>query len=217
MGTLLASALIAQLRVTLLDPSPGTTWVDATLLGYLNSAERAACLLRPELYTARGAVSLAAGTDQALPAGSTALLRIERNNVSKRACRLVDASLVDAMTPFWGAATQEVDVTDYVLDPRERTRFRVMPPNDGNGSVIVLRGLVPTAIATTSSAINLDDIYEDPLKQFVLAECYAANTKRQDLAKSGAAFNRFTQLLGVSAQSAVAVMPRTGTQQPGIN
>ena len=217
MGTLLASALIAQLRVTLLDPSPGVTWVDATLLGYLNSAERAACLLRPELNTVRGAVSLVAGTEQTLPAGSTALFRAYYNATSKRACRLVDQSLVDAIAPFTPATTQEVDATDYALDPRERTRYRVFPPNNGTGSLVVLRGAVPTAIAAVGNAINLDDIYEDPLKQFVLAECYAANTKRQDLAKSAAAFTRFTQLLGVSAQSAVAVMPRTGVTQPGIN
>jgi hypothetical protein len=217
MGTLLASALISQLRVTLLDPSPGQTWTDAMLLGYLNSAERAACLLRPELYTVRTAVPLAAGTDQVLPAGGTAVLRWERNATSKRACRLVDASLVDAMTPFWGAATQEVDVTDYALDPRERTRFRVMPPNNGTGSLIGPWCKVPTAIATVGDPINLDDIYEDPLKQFVLSECYAANTLRQELGKAAAARAEFAKMLGVSAQSVVAVMPRTGVQQPGIS
>lgn len=217
MGTLLASALIAQLRITLLDPSPGTTWTDATLLGFLNSAERAACLLRPELYTVKGNVSLAAGTEQSLPAGSTALFRAFHNVTSKRAVRLVDQAIVDAITPFGPAATQEVDVTDYSLDPRERTRYRVWPPNTGTGALVVLRGAVPTAIAAVGNAINLDDIYEDPLKQFVLCEAYSANTKRQDLGKAGAAFNRFTQLLGVSAQSAAAVMPRTGVTQPGMN
>jgi len=217
MGTLTAAALIAQLRVTLLDPTPGTTWTDAMLLGYINSAERAACLLRPELHTVRGAVALAAGTEQSLPAGSTALFRVERNAASGRACRLVDASLVDAMTPYWHAATPEVDVTDYVLDQRERTRYRVMPPNDGTGSVVVLRGAVPTELGATSATINLDDVYEDPIKQFVLSECYAANTKRQDLAKAAAARAEFAKMLGVSAQSVVAVMPRTGVNQPGIS
>lgn len=217
MGTLLASALIAQLRVTLLDPSPGVTWVDATLLGYLNSAERAACLLRPELNTTKGSVSLAAGSEQVLPAGSTALFKLFHNATTKRACRLVDSSLVDAISPFAPAATQEVDVTDYALDPRERTRYRVWPPNTGTGAVIALRGVVPTAIAAVGDAINLDDIFEDPLKQFVLGECYAANTKRQDLAKASAARAEFAKMLGVSAQSVVAVMPRTGVNQPSIN
>lgn len=217
MGTLLASALIAQLRVTLLDPSPGTTWTDPMLLGYINSAERAACLLRPELYTVRGAISLVAGTEQALPAGSTALFRLLHNATSKRACRLVDQSLVDVVSPFGAAATQEVDATDYALDPRERTRFRVWPPNNGTGSVVGIRGAVPTAIASTAGTINLDDVFEDPLKQFVLGECYAANTKRQDLAKASAARAEFAKMLGVSAQSVVSVMPTAAANQPGVS
>ncbi len=210
MGTLLASALIAQLRVTLLDPSPGDTWTDAMLLGYINSAERAACALRHELNTTRGAVSLAAGTEQALPAGSTALFSLEYNTTSKRRIRLVDEALLNAISPVAGAATQETDVRDYALDPRDRTRFRVWPPNNGTGSVYALRGTVPTAI-------NLDDIYEDAIKQFVLCEAYASNTKRQDLAKAGAAFERFARMLGAGAQAAAAVMPRTGVTQPGMN
>lgn len=217
MGTLLASALIAQLRVTLLDPSPGVTWTDATLLGYLNSAERAACLLRPELNTVRGAIAMVAGTEQALPAGGTALFRLLYNATSKRACRLVDQSLVDAITPYGAAATQELDVTDYALDPRERTRYRVWPPNNGSGSVVGIRGTVPTAIAGVGSAINLDDIYEDPLKQYVLSECYASNTKRQDLAKASAARAEFAKMLGISAQSVVSVMPTAAANQPGVS
>lgn len=217
MGTLTAAALIAQLRVTLLDPTPGTTWTDTMLLGYINSAERAACLLRPELYTTRGNVSLAAGTEQALPAGGTALMRIDRNATSKRSVRLVDAALVDAISPFSAGATQEVDATDYALDPRERTRFRVWPPNNGSGSVQAVYGTVPPVIATVGGAINLDDIYEDPLKQFVLGECYAANTKRQDLAKASAARAEFAKMLGVSAQSVVSVMPTAAANQPGVS
>lgn len=217
MGTLTGGDIIAQLRVTLLDPDPGTTWTDAMLLGYISSAERAACLVRPELYTERAAVDLTAGADQVMPAGTTALLRIERNVVSGRVCRLTDLSLVDAGAPFWPAATEETDVTDYAVDPRDRTRFRVLPPNDGDGQVMALRGLVPPALDATTDTINLDDIYEDPIKQFVLGECYAANTKRQDLAKAGAARGEFARMLGINAQSLAALLPRTGAQQPGMN
>ncbi len=217
MGTLAASALIAQLRVTLLDPAPGTTWLDTMLLGSINSAERAACALRPEIYTERTPVDLVAGVEQQLPSGSTALLRAERNVASGRACRLVDFSLVDAGLPFWPAATEEIDVTDYTVDPRDRTRFRVLPPNNGDGQLLVLRGLLPPALDATTDAINLGDEFEDPIKQFVLGECYAANTKRQDLAKASAAFERFARMLGVNAQALAALLPRLGVQQPGVN
>lgn len=217
MGTLTGTAIIAQLRVTLLDPAPGDTWLDTMLLGYINSAERAACLLRPELYTARDAVELVAGVEQQLPAGSTALLRVERNVASGRVCRLVDFSLVDAGQPFWPAATEEVDATDYTVDPRDRTRFRVLPPNDGTGQLLVFRGVVPPPLSSVGSTINLEDTFEDPIKQFVLGECYAANTKRQDLAKAGAARAEFARMLGINAQALAAVLPAVGAQQPGVN
>jgi hypothetical protein len=217
MGTLVASAIIAQLRVTLLDPAPGTTWIDAMLLGYISSAERAACLLRPEIYTERAAVDLVAGVEQQLPSGSTALLRAERNVASGRVCRLVDFSLVEAGQPFWPAATEEVDATDYAVDPRDRTRFRVLPPNDGTGQLMVFRGLLPPELDATTDAINLGDEFEDPIKQFALGECYAANTKRQDLAKAGNARGEFARMLGINAQSLAALLPRIGAQQPGVN
>lgn len=218
MGTLLASDLITQLRVTLLDPAPGATWTDPMLLGYINAAQRAVCLVRPELNTAREAVDLVAGIDQELPAGWTALLKIDRNVASGRVCRgPVDAALVDAAQSFWPAATPETDVQDYMLDPRDRKRFRVLPPNDGDGEVMVFGGKVPTALANTGAAINLDDVYEDPLKQFVLSEAYAANTKRQDLAKAAAARGEFAKMLGINAQSLAALLPRTGVQEPGLN
>ncbi len=217
MGTLTGTALITQLRVTLLDPAPGVTWTDAILLGNINSAQRAVCLVRPELYTTRAAVDLVEGTEQQLPAGSTALLRAEHNVASGRVCRLVDAALVDALAPFWHAATQETDVTDYMLDPRDRVRYRVLPPNDGDGQLMVLRGLTPPPLSAVGEPIALDDIYEDPIKQFVLGECYAANTKRQDLAKAAAARDEFAKMLGINAQSLAALLLRTGTQQPGMN
>lgn len=217
MGALTGSDLIGQLRVTLLDPDPGEAWTDAMLLGYISSAERAACLLRPELYTVRDAVDLEAGVEQQLPVGSTALLRAERNMASGRVCRLVDFSLVDAGQPFWPAATEEVDVTDYTVDPRDRTRFRVLPPNDGTGQLLVFRGLVPPSLGEVGETINLEDTFEDPLKQFVLGECYAANTKRQDLAKAAAARAEFARMLGINAQSLAAVLPRVGANQPGMS
>lgn len=217
MGTLTGTALIAQLRVTLLDPSPGTTWTDAMLLGYINSAQRAIGLLRPELFTLRGSVPLVAGTEQQLPAGSTGVFRFERNTASGRAVRLVDASLVDSLAPYWNAATAEVDVQDYMIDPRDRTRFRVLPPNNGNGALTGLRGVVPTALAAVGSTIDLEDTYEDPIKQFVLGECYAANTKRQDMAKATAARGTFANMLGINAQALAGVLQRTGANQPGMS
>lgn len=210
--TILVSALITSLRATLLDPSPGTTWLDADFLRLVNEGERNACMLRPELYTVHAAIPMVAGTLQVVPAGGTAIMRLDENAVSKRRCRLVDASLLDAFYRFWPAATPETDVQEWTQDPRDRKRFTVTPPNTGTGSVIALYGMTPPAIANIANPINLDDIYELPLKHFVLGECYAMNTQRQDLVKATFYRTSFEKMLGVNSQSTVAVLPKVGNQ-----
>lgn len=211
MGSILASAMISKARVELLDPTPGDTFSDAVLLGFLNSAERAACVLRPELFTVVGDIPLVAGIEQALPTGGTALMTIYRNKLSGRAVRLVVEQLNDIVNPLWAAATPEDDVQEYMVDGRDRTRFRVLPPNTGAETVLVgLYGLVPPE-RTTGQPINLDDVYEMPLFHLMCAQAYGANTKRGDVAKESFHYNRAAQLLGVNAQSLAALLPKLMT------
>lgn len=208
MGSILASAMISKARVELLDPAPGDTFSDPVLLGFLNAAERAACSLRPELFTTVGPIPLVAGVDQALPAGGTALMTIYRNAISGRAVRLVVESLNDIVVPTWAGATEENDVQEYMVDGRDRTRFRVLPPNTGGENALIgLFGSTPPA-RTTGQPINLDDVYEMPLFHLMCAQAYGANTKRGDVAKESFHYNRAAQLLGVNAQSLAALLPK---------
>ena len=210
MGTILASAIIAAARVTLLDPSPGTTWTDPMLLTMLNQAQRNACALRGELNTVHAAIPMVAGTLQTLPAGGTVLIRLDENAVGKRRCRLVDAALLDAALLTWPAATAAKEVAEYATDPRSPKRFHVTPPNDGTGSVVALYCAVPAPLATVASAIVLEDTHELALQHFVIGEAYAANTKRQDLTKATFYRQSFEKQLGISAQSTVAVGAKYG-------
>jgi hypothetical protein len=209
---ILASAIITSLRGTLLDPSPGVTWDDARLLALLNEGERAIVAVKHEAYPVRAALTLAAGTKQALPAAGVALMEVYANTVSGRRVTITNRELQDAAATFFPAATQEVDVQHYMKDDRDPTRFDVVPPNDGTGSVEILYGAVPTAIASVGSNINVLDIYEQALKAFVLSQCYAENTERNDTAKSGYYATEFKNLLGISSQSQVAVSPKVGAQ-----
>lgn len=207
--TILASAIIASLRITLLDPSPGDTWTDAILLAYLNEGERNVVMLKPEAYPVRAALAMVAGTKQTVPAGGIAILDLYDNVSGGRRVRQVNRSMLDDLARFWPTATQEATVQEWCADPRDPTRFDVIPPSTGTGSVNGLYGAVPTPIATVGTAINLLDIYELTLKHFVLSEAYAANTKRQDLLKTDYYRKSFERMLGVRSQSQVAVAPRT--------
>lgn len=213
MGTLLASSLIADARRILLDPSPGATWLDADLLKYLNKGERAICEAKKETYPVRGPLTLAAGTQQVLPTNGLVLMDLFENIASGRRVRgPVDRTLQDAGAPFYPNATPEVDVQEWTKDDRDPTRFAVLPPNNGSGSVRALYGAIPTAISAVGNPINLGDNYEGALIAFVLATAYAENTTRQDLGKSGAYTNEWKGLVGVGTQSTVGTTAKVTTQ-----
>lgn len=209
---ILASSIITNLRSVLKDPSPGATWSDATLLARINEAERAIVALKHEAYPVRSGLSLVAGTKQSLPAGGVALMEVYENTVSGRRVTLTDRALQDAAATFFPAATPETDVQHYMKDDRDPTRFDVVPPNDGNGSVQALYGAVPTPIASVGSNINLPDFYEAAIKAFVLSICLGEQTDRQDLNRAAACGNEWKQMLGISSQSQAAVSPKVGKQ-----
>lgn len=212
MGTILASAIITSVRRILLDPTPGVTWTDANLLAMINEGERAFVNVKREIYPLRAAITLVAGTKQTLPTGGVAFMEAYDNAVSGRRCTLVNRELMDAAARFFPIATQTVDAEHYMKDDRDPTRFDVVPPNSGTGSLNILYGAVPTAIAAVGSVINLADVYEGALIAFVLAKAYAENTTRQDLTKSGAYTQEWKSLLGMGTQSQVAVSPKVGAQ-----
>lgn len=193
-------------RVTLLDAAK-VTWSDAELLGYLNEALRTTCLLKTDAYTRRAYIAMVLGTKQELPEGGTEIFDLFENEGSGRAVTLADRSLIDTENRFWPASTYEIDVQNWAADPRDPKRFDVTPPNNGYGSVGALFGAVPDELASIGDEIPLQDIYEHPLKLFVMAKAYAKNTKRQDLAKSETLMQGFRAALGVKTQNQFALAP----------
>lgn len=202
---ILASAIITSLRSILLDPSPGVTWTDAKLLSLLNEAERAVCFAKRDAFTTVANITLAAGTLQAAPSGSTGIIDLYENTAgTKRRAILVDRARLDAANPAWPSDTATTIVNFWFPDARDPTRFHVSPPQTGGTSIAALYGMTPTPIAAVGSNINLPDIYEHVLKCFVLGECYAENADRQDLGKAGYYRNEWKALLGIGGATQFA-------------
>lgn len=220
---LLASDIIGTARITLLDPAPGVAWSDAELLTMLGEVQRSACGLRPDLYTLREPIPMVAGTLQTLPDGGTALIRLDENVTGAinagvftvathgQRCRLVDVALLDAATLTWPADTPQRTVLEYAADAKDKRRFQVTPPNDGTGWVVAHWCGTPLPLAATTDPISLDDNYALLLKHGLLAEAYAANTKRQDLTKATYYRQSFEKMLGMGAQATAAMQPKYGT------
>lgn len=213
MGTLLASSIIASARRILLDPSPGVTWDDTALLQLINEAERAIVRVKHEAIPTRVAINLAAGAQQTIPAAHLCLMDLYENTTGqKRRPRLVDRTLQDVAASTYPGATQEAEVREWTKDDRDPRRFAVFPPNKGSGSVMALLGTRPVALDDVGDAINVDDIYEQVVIDFVLARAYGENSQRQDLTKSAAYGQAWQSALGISTQSQIGVSPKVQAQ-----
>lgn len=208
---ILASTIINAVRFTLMDAA-AATWSDAVLLADLNSAERKVCMLKRDAYVVRGDIALVAGSKQTLPAGGLCILDLYYNTSGGQTIRLVDRSLMDEAARFWTAATPEAAVQDWCADPKDPTRWDVLPPGNGTGSVNALYGAMPTAISATTNPINLPDVFESILKCFLLSEAYQHNSKRQDIGKAQFYEAQGMQMLGIATQGQIAVAPKVGAQ-----
>lgn len=206
MGTILASAIVGKLRADLVDED-ADAWSDADLLEDLNEALRALAQVKVDSYVIREPVALEAGEQQVLPAGAVAVFDLHSNTVSGRPITLVDQELLDEATRFSSAAAQQTDVVHWTADPRDKTRFRVYPANNGDGSVWATYGAVPDALAL-GEPIPVADSNEPALFAYALGAAYRRNTQRQDLVKAGGYQQQFLTLLGLSARSQIAAAPK---------
>lgn len=211
-----ASVILDSVAGTLLDRTH-RTWTFADLLGYLNEGLRATAFVKADMYTVQAYVPLVAGVLQELPADGIAFMDATRNEVGGRVVTQVDEGLLEEANRFWPNATQQAEVEHFTADPRNPRRFRVFPPNDGDGSIEVLYGAVPPELNYTdgSDEIPVADSYQNVLTNFVLAKAYTKNSKRQDLAKASWHTQQWAAALGLKSQSQVAVAPRV-SQSPGV-
>lgn len=159
---------------------------------------------------------LVAGVEQTAPASTVAILDIPRNtNVSSAMgaaitpTRIVD---MDRAKPDWPTDTG-TSVIHFMHDAKDPLRFYVWPAYSG-GYVMLKRSYLPD-YDTASEALPIGDEYEMALVYGVLAECYAKNTKRNDVAKHSQYEQLYANELGLktTAQSAFA----GGTEKDGAD
>ena len=211
---MLASDILTPARGTLLDAS-AVAWSDAELLGYLNEGIRETVLVKPDVYPVRGALALAAGIVQVLPADGVVLIDITHNVASGRVVTVTDLALLQEANRFYPAATQQAEVENFATDPRDPRRYIVFPPNNAAGSVYAVYGGTPAGLATTGDTFPLTDVYQPPLISYVLSRAYAKNSKRQDLTKAAAYRQQWAQGLGMKSAATVAAVPHV-SQSPGL-
>jgi hypothetical protein len=216
MGTVLASAILAQVDTVLLDTAK-TRWPDAEKLEYLNDGQRQIVLFKPDAFVVNDVYCLVAGTKQNIPDGTNsfqnptpatldegiALIKVVRNMGADgltpgAVISAIGADFFDAINPDWHTETQAAAVKNYIHDDSDPTRFYVSPPNDASGYVEVAYSALPDSVALVSNAITLRDVYRDALRNYILYRCYAKDAAFSPLNEKRALeyFNLFVQGLG---------------------
>ena len=179
---------------TVLQDTTATRWPVTELQNWLNDGYREIVILRPDVNTATGTYTCAAGTRQSIASQFPTALRVldvVRNvaaGSSMRSVRGVDRRQLDDQRPAWHAETQSLNIAHYVFDPRLPKSFMTYPPATSAAQLEVLYSAVPSAHTlteaqlintATTEVIRIDDSYANALLDYVL---YRAYTKDADYA-----------------------------------
>lgn len=203
---------IAYVRVAR-DPLTGGT-NQANWLDWLNESQRAVVLMRPDAGSTVQSLQLAAGTRQALPAGSTMLLDVTRNMGVDGATpgltiRFGERGVEDMVSRSWHTGATAVVVKDVLYDDKKNPLvFWVNPPIPAAPAVWIetILALTPASVTDpVAGAITIADQYASPMQEWMLFRAYGMNTQSQTMmARSASHFKAFFDLLGVRMKSQVA-------------
>lgn len=219
-----AKAILSR-AAEMLHDTEFVRWTIPEMVQWVNDAQREIITYRPDALSANATATLAAGSRQSLDAmGLTPLplklLQVLRNVAAtskKRAVRLVQRHVLDALQPGWDALSGTVDVVHYMFDEREPRVFYVYPPATALAQLEILYSAYPVDIAQPLTTgidavlgnLGLPDIFANAVLDYVL---YRAHSKDAEYAaNSGMAashYAAFAQAIGIEVQATSATKPR---------
>lgn len=176
MGSILASAIINRVAVTLFDTN-NVTWARTEHLAWLNLAQRAISALDPAALNVTATQIMATGSRQTIPATGWTLLDVYCNmgiapgTTPGSAVRLVSRKVLDAFNPAWRAALPQTVIRNFMFDAQDQNAFWVYPPSNGLGYLQINYAKLADDIAE-GTAITLSDAYADAIVEYMLHRAY---------------------------------------------
>lgn len=211
---MLASDIITRAAIILQDETH-VRWPDeAELLLWISDAQREIVIARPEISVINGPITLTANTTkQSLPAGGLTLMNIIRNlgvggNTPGRAIRVCVQEVLDAQRPNWHTESAEAQVKHFVFDKRDRKTFYVWPRPSGALQVEAVYSAVPQAVTALNQTLAVDDIFINPMLDYVLYRAYSKDSEYAGNAGRAAAhYTQFANSLGIQTSTERAYSP----------
>ena len=200
-----AATIIKKVR-DLIGDQDDTRHPDAELLEYLNEAQRAAVLIRPEVNPVTMSVPLEVGTKQEIPTDGFVFIGANRNmgndgDTPGRAITPTDRENLDQTNPNWNM-DPGVDIGDFrgvvnfVYDIRNRKTYYVYPYVPADTWQIEVVYAKPPDPATPGGSITVDDVYEPALVNYMLHRASSKDpASAEDAQKSMAYLANFTTLI----------------------
>lgn len=214
MGTLLARSIVERAS-ELAQDEDNILWSTAQALEWVNDAQRAVALQRPDSYTTVQSLQLSPGTQQQI-AGER-LLDVIRNMgedglTPGLAVRLVDRGAKDEFEPDWHTETPGTFILEYIYDDRAPRIFYVSPPVHPTTAVFVetTEERAPPGLATLDTAIVLEDTYAPALIEWVCYRFFSRDSEETpEQTRANTHFEKFFALLGKKLDADLAASPKT--------
>lgn len=207
---------------TLIQDTGYVRWTKRELLGYLNDAQKQIAIHRPDASTVNESFATALGTKQTIPAAGLRLIDVVRN-VGGRVITQVSRKVLDEQLPDWHEtpAIGALDAEHFTYDPRDPKTFYLYPKIQAGRNIEIIYSVSPAVITSTTAqsdpndlsdisatTISVDDIYFNPILDFVLYRAYAKDTEYAgNTQRAGMHLQSFGNALGVKMQMDTSASP----------
>jgi len=181
---------------------------------YLNASIRALILVRPDAGAQTDNVQLAAGVLQTLPTTALRMLDITRNMgadglTAGKIITPVARQHINYSNLLWPAATGDTEIDNFSYDKENPRIFYVTPPVHAVTAVYVELQVsqLPTAVVATGDDPGVNDLFFEPLVQYMLYKAFSADDEGVEFQKAMAYLQNFFSLLQVESAVSQAAGP----------
>lgn len=181
---------------------------------YLNAGIRALVLVRPDAGATTANVLLVPGVLQTLPSAALRLLDITRNmgttgTTAGKICTPSARKHLNYANLLWPAGTGDVAIDNFSYDKENPRIFYVTPPVHATTNVYVemQTSQLPTTITATTDVMEINDVFFEPLVQYMLYKAYSVDDEDVEFSKAIAFMQNFFNLLQVEMTASVTAGP----------
>lgn len=203
-----AQQIVTAVRRLLIDEGVTPQFSTSYILDLINEATAAILSLKPTALTSTETISLSSGVRQMLPAGTIFLHDVIANAASSLVIRRIEESQLDVFQSNWRAVESTAAVEHYMYDETDPRAYKVYPPNNGTGSVIVRITKIPPIITLVTDTLALTDDFMTAYIYYVLYRIMDGDSDEINNANRADRFyNRYAEALGVKIQNRMNYSP----------